>query len=106
MKIMFVSGMGFLTDAYDLFVTGIVIYPGAVTVRRDGARFGEPALRRHRHLPGGPGQGARTSDSLTGGNRPAQLSPGVWMSTPSTDGYFCRHDSRRASCALLALSTR
>ena len=21
----------------------------------------------------------------------AQLSPGVWMSTPSTDGYFCRH---------------
>ena len=26
MKIMFVSGMGFFTDAYDLFVIGIVVY--------------------------------------------------------------------------------
>ena len=25
-KIMFVSGMGFFTDAYDLFVIGIVVY--------------------------------------------------------------------------------
>jgi MFS family permease len=47
------------------------------------------------------------SDSPTGpGEGAAQLSPGVWMSTPSTDRYFCRHCSSRASCALLALSTR
>ncbi|MBS4728302.1 hypothetical protein MSM1_08075 [Mycobacterium sp. SM1] len=25
-KIMFISGMGFFTDAYDLFVIGIVVY--------------------------------------------------------------------------------
>jgi PHS family inorganic phosphate transporter-like MFS transporter len=51
-----------------------------------------------------------TGESRTRSHRAAgaaaQLSPGVWMSTQSTDGYFCRHCSSRASCALLALSTR
>jgi len=35
-----------------------------------------------------------------------QLSPAVCRSTPVTDGYFCRHESSRAICASLALSTR
>ena len=51
-------------------------HPGAVTVRRDGARLGEPALRCGRPLPGSPGQGGGAGESLTrscraGGGRAA-----------------------------------
>ena len=104
-KIMFVSGTGFFTDAYDL---------DHERVRGQGTRgrmVGAVFAKQAAGLIAGPliasiFLASGLSDNCAGTGRAAQLSPGVWMSTPSTDGYFCRHCSSRASCALLALSTR
>lgn len=84
-------------------VLTIALPPHDLSHRGRGRRI-PAALRRRGHLPGVPGQGTRTRD-LAGPPLP-QLSPAVCRSTPVTDGYFCRHESSRAICASLALSTR
>ena len=156
---MFVSGMGFFTDAYDLFVIGILAYLltsqwnlstsqisllNSITLAASAVGalvFGRVAdillasglsdnltwrlLLGLGPSPGWPSptcraietprfamEGGATEEAeaaiaaafycaqlevaMPAGKRPAgpgaaQLSPGVWMSTPSTDGYFCRH---------------
>jgi hypothetical protein len=84
-KIMFVSGTGFFADAYDLIMSE---YAGKNTGgRMVSAMFANQAAG----LIVGPLIPSIFLASGLSDRGRAQLSPGVWMSTPSTDGYFCRH---------------